>query len=103
MWQAYLTVIRKKASQAIHVLDRFHVMQLLLKRPENLTDNQAVKLSELLKYNLRSIRSYLMKEDFQRFWEYSTARWAGKFLDQWCTRAMKSKLEPMKKVSTGQI
>ena len=78
-------------------------MQLLLKRPENLTDDQAVKLSELLKYNLRSIRSYLMKEDFQRFWEYSTAGWAGKFLDQWCTRAMKSKLEPMKKVSTGQI
>jgi len=72
---------------------------LLLKRPENLTDKQAVKLSELLKYNLRSIRSYLMKEDFQRFWEYSTAGWAGKFLDQWCTRAMKSKLGPMKKVA----
>jgi transposase len=27
MWQAYLKVIAKKASQAIHVLDRFHVMQ----------------------------------------------------------------------------
>ena len=47
MWQAYLTVIRKKASQAIPVLDRFHVMQLLLKRPENLTDNQAVCLVDL--------------------------------------------------------
>jgi transposase len=130
MWQAYLKVILKKASHAIHVLDRFHVMQLigkaindvraeevkqlkhdgyepilkgarwlLLKRPENLTDKQAVKLSELLQYNLRSIRSHLMKEDFQRFWEYSTAGWAGKFLDQWCNRAMKSKIEPMKKVA----
>ena len=29
MWQAYLKVILKKASQAIHVLDRFHVMQLM--------------------------------------------------------------------------
>ena len=27
MWQAYLKVIAKKASQAIHVLDRFHVVQ----------------------------------------------------------------------------
>ena len=130
MWQGYLKVIRKKASHAIHVLDRFHVMQLLgkainevraeevkqlqqdgyepilkgarwllLKRPENLTDKQAVKLSELLHYNLRSIRSHLMKEDFQRFWQYSTAGWAGKFLNQWCHRAMKSKIEPIKKVA----
>ena len=40
-----------------------------------------------------------MKEDSQRFWEYTSATWAGKFLDQWCTRAMRSKLEPMKKVA----
>ena len=25
--------------------------------------------------------------------------WAGKFLDQWCTRTMRSKIEPMKKVA----
>ena len=42
----------------------------LLKRPENLTDKQTVKLSELLKYNLRTVRAYLLREDFQRFWEY---------------------------------
>ncbi len=40
-----------------------------------------------------------MNEDFQRFWEYSHASWAGKFLDQWCVRAMRSKLEPMKKMA----
>lgn len=130
MWQAYIKVIRKKASQAIHILDRFHVMQqfskainevraseakqlvkdgyepvlkgakwLLLKRPENLTDLQSVKLKELLQYNLRSVRSHLMKEDFQRFWEYTSAGWAGKFLDEWCKRAMRSKIDPMKKVA----
>jgi len=42
-----------------------------------------------------------MKEDFQRFWEYITAEWAGKFLDQWFTRAMNSKIEPMKKVGVS--
>ena len=44
---------------------------LLLKRPENLTDKQDIKLAELLKYNLRSIRSYLLKEEFQLFWQYT--------------------------------
>jgi transposase len=130
MWKAYLKVIAKKANQAVHVLDRFHIMQkmnkaidevragearqmkadgyeeilkhsrwCLLKRRENLTDKQTVKLAELLKYNLRSVRAHLLREDFQRFWEYVSPGWAGKFLDQWCTRTMRSKLEPMKKVA----
>lgn len=130
MWKPYLKVIAKKAGKAIHVLDRFHVMQkmnkaidevraaetkrmkhdgyepvlkhsrwCLLKRPENLTDKQTVKLSELLQYNLRSTRAYLLREDFQRFWEYVSPAWAGAFLDEWCTRTMRSKLEPMKKVA----
>ena len=40
-----------------------------------------------------------MKEDFQQFWEYNSPVWAGKFLDQWCTRAMRSRIDPMKKVA----
>ena len=38
-----------------------------MKREENLTEKQAVKLSELLRYNLQSVRSRLMREDFQQF------------------------------------
>ncbi len=72
---------------------------LLLKRPSNLTTKQAFQLKEILQYNLKSVRSHLMKEDFQRFWEYWNVIWAGRFLDQWCTRAMRSKIEPMKKVA----
>jgi transposase len=71
----------------------------LLKRPENLTDKQTVRLSELLKYNLRTVRAYLLREDFQRFWEYRSPAWAGKFLDEWTSRVMRSRLEPMKKVA----
>ena len=70
-----------------------------LKRRENLTDNQTLKLKELLQYNLRSVRAYLMREDFQRFWEYWSPTWAGKFLDEWCTRAMRSKIDPMKQMA----
>jgi transposase len=130
MWKPYLKVIAKKAGQAIHVLDRFHVMShmnkaidevradearalkmkglspilkhsrwVLLKRPENLSPGQEVRLADLVRYNLRSVRSYLLREDFQGFWEYVSPHWAGEFLKRWCTRTMRSKIEPMKKVA----
>ena len=88
MWKPYLNVVREEIGQAVHVLDRFHLMKkmneaidqvrreevprlkragyeqvlkhsrwCLLKRPENLTDQQTVKLAELMKHNLRSVRA----------------------------------------------
>jgi transposase len=130
MWKPYLRVIAKKAAQAVHILDRFHIMAhmnkaidevrakearalitkgfepvlkgsrwLVLKRPANLTDKQEVRLAELLQYNLRTVRSYLLKEDFQLFWDYISPHWAGRFLDRWCSRVMRSRIEPMKKVA----
>lgn len=130
MWKNYLTVIAKRASEAIHVLDRFHIMAhmskaidkvraeearelkadgdqpwlkwtrwLWLKRPENLTEKQEVKLADLVRHNLRTFRAYLLKEEFQFFWEYLSPAWAGKFLDQWCTKVLRSRIEPMKEVA----
>ena len=130
MWQAYIKVIQKKAPQALHILDRFHIVANLnkavndvraaehkkmvadgyeptlkksrwcvLKRKENLTEKQEIKLKELLSYNLKTTRAYLLKEDFQGFWDYTSAAWAEKYLDRWCTRVMRSKLDPMKKVA----
>jgi transposase len=69
----------------------------LLKRPDNLTGSQRMTLRDLLGYNLKSVRAYLLKEEFQQFWDYESPAWAGKFLDQWCTRAMRSRIDPMKK------
>ena len=69
----------------------------LLKRPENLTDSQRLKLRDLVRYNLQSVRAYLLKEQFQQFWDYNSPIWAGKFLDQWCTQTLRSRIEPMKK------
>jgi transposase len=76
-----------------------HSRWCLLKRPENLTEKQTVKLSELLRYNLRAVRAYLHREDFQRFWEYESPGWAGRFLDEWTARVMRSKLEPLMRVA----
>jgi len=50
-----------------------------------------------LQNNLNSVKAYLLKEDFAGFWEYVSPAWAGKFLDRWCTRVMRSNIEPMKK------
>lgn len=71
----------------------------LLKRPENLTERQTVKLSELVQYNLRSVRAYLLREDFQLFWEYPSATCAEKLLDEWTARVLRSRLEPLKKAA----
>jgi len=76
-----------------------HSRWCFLKRPPNLTDRQTVTLKELLSYNLQTVRAYLCREEFQRFWEYRSAGWAGKFLDEWTSRVMRSRLEPMKKVA----
>lgn len=127
MWAAYLKVLRERASQALNILDRFHISKMfgkavdkvraeearelkrdgyeeilkhsrwcLLKRKDNLTTKQTVKLRELLKYNLKSVKAYLMREDFNRFWTYKSPTWAGKFFDDWYRRAMCTKIEPIK-------
>lgn len=71
----------------------------LLKHPENRTERQTVKLQGLLAINLKTVRAYLLKEDFQRFWGYKSAGWAARFLADWCSRTMRSRIDPMKKVA----
>ena len=71
----------------------------VLKRKANLTTTQRFRLRELLRYNLKTVRAYLLKEDFQQFWDYNSPTWAAKFLDDWCSQAMRSRIEPMKKVA----
>ena len=71
----------------------------VLKRKANLTEPQRFRLRDLLRYNLRTVRAYLLKEDFQQLWEYEAPSWAGKFLDEWCRQVMRSRIEPMKKIA----
>jgi transposase len=130
MWEPYLKVIREKCSEALHILDRFHIVAkmntaldevraeetrrmkhegrdpvlkksrwLLLKRSENLGDEQHFRLRDLLRYNLKTVRAYLLKEAFQQLWDYNSPAWAGKFLDEWCRQTLRSRIEPMKKIA----
>ena len=52
-----------------------------------------------MQYNLQTVRAYLLKEEFHQFWEYRTVGWARRFLKDWTTRVLRSRLEPMKKVA----
>jgi transposase len=130
MWEPCLKVIREKCSDAIHILDRFHIVakmnkaldevragesrrmaregfapvlkksrRLLLKREENRKSAQRFRLRDLLRYNLKTVRAYLLKEAFQQLWDYNSPTWAGKFLDQWCRQVMRSRIGPMKKIA----
>lgn len=74
-----------------------HTRWCLLKRPGNLTTKQAGRLQSLLRLNLRTARAYILKEDFNHFWTYVSVTWAGKFLEQWCERVMRSRITPMKR------
>jgi len=127
MWQAYLKVIKERLLNAVHVLDRFHIVKLLnetvdqvrreearelrkqgldllkgmryafLKRPENRTEHQEERLYALMSKPLRTVRAYLWKEKFQRLWAYNSPRWARWYLRKWCNGAMRSRLKPLKK------
>src|SRR5262249_42080932 len=110
-------------SEALHILDRFHIVAnlnkaldqvrteeasrlkqegrdpvlkksrwLLLRRSDNLGVEQHFRLRDLLRYNLQTIRAYLLKEAFQQLWDYNSPGWAGKFLDEWCRQTMRSRI-----------
>ena len=71
----------------------------VLKHKYNLTAKQQDRLRDLLRYNLQTVRAYLLKEDFQRFWDYNSPTWAGMYLDFWIQQTMRSRIGPMKKIA----
>ena len=94
MWKPYLKVVAKKAGHALRVLDRFHIVLNMntaidtVRRAEVRELKQRGRLRDLVRLNLKAVRSMLLREDFEPFWRYRSAHWAGLFLDRWCTRVM---------------
>ncbi len=135
MWEPYLKVssVRSKGSEALHILDRFHIVAKMNKALDEVraagriaphgprriyapagrnrggccsnvkknlkTEQRGFRLRDLLRYNLKTVRAYLLKEAFQQLWDYNSPAWAAKFLDQWCRQVMRSQIEPMKKIA----
>ena len=125
MWPSFFETVKAKAPLAILVFDKFHIVRQLteavdkvrrqeindkgkehkellagtrylwLKNPWNLTDKQKSSLSFLETLNLTIHRAYLLKESFRDFWQSDSRGTAIKFLGQWFTWAMESKIKPM--------
>ncbi len=132
MWRPYLNVIAAQASQALQVLDRFHITshlnqaldqvrraecgQLravgcaaaerlknmrwkLLRRHSRVRGGARRQLRRLLNSKLTTARAWALKDLFEHFWTYKSVRCAGEFLQYWTWRALRSRIEPMKKVA----
>jgi len=126
MWQNYIDVIHECCGEAVIVFDKFHIVRhlmeaidavrkmeakilaeagcedlkgtkyLWLQNPSNLTENQKITLSGLLKSSFKVVRAYLLKELFRRLWDYKSKAWATKYLKRWFWWATHSRLKPLR-------
>jgi len=117
MWEAFINRVRHHCPQAQIVFDFFHIVQafgkvidavrrdeyrrateedkkvlkgsryLLLKNEENLTDEQAGRLQEVLALNETLSILYVLKDQLKMVYYYSDRRTVKKMLDRWCRMA----------------
>lgn len=132
MWKPYLNVLAAQAGQALHVLDRFHIVWhvnqaleevrraesgrlraagsaqaqrlkhmrwKLLRRHSRVRGRARVQLARLLRTKLVTARAWALKDLFEQFWTYKSVWGASRFLEFWTWRALRSRIEPMKKVA----
>lgn len=76
-----------------------HMRWKLLRRGSRVRGRAKQRLSSLVASKLATGRAWMLKETFQDFWRYRSLHWAAAFLEVWCSRAMRSRIEPMKKVA----
>ena len=128
MWPAFISAVTTCLPQADIVHDRFHVAKYLgkavdtvrkqehsrlskvgtspltgskyawLKRYADGRSSEAVSFRALNQLNLKTSRAWRIKETFIQFWSYSYTGAAKRFFDAWSNNAMRSRLEPIKKV-----
>ncbi|MDA3920679.1 MAG: ISL3 family transposase [Salinisphaera sp.] len=127
MWKPFEQAVHNALPNAAIVFDRFHVMQqyskvidqvrrdefkraakadknilvgsryLLLKNADNLSDDQTVRLDELLAANGPLNAVYALKEQLQQLWHApASITHMGQRLDQWCELANATELAPMR-------
>jgi len=72
---------------------------LLLRRGTRVRGRAREKLRAVLGSLRATSRAWELKESFRKFWTYRSETWAAAYMKAWTTRAMRSRLEPMKKVA----
>jgi len=71
---------------------------LLLRNKENVTRTEdRIRLRELLAANRPLLTVYLLKDDLKHLWDYRYPKAARRFWKQWYSRAIRSRIEPLKR------
>jgi transposase len=71
----------------------------LLKKGSRVRGHAKIRLNTLIKSKSKTARGWILKEAFEQFWAYNSVGYAMRFLNAWCTRAMRSRLKPMANVA----
>lgn len=71
----------------------------LLKSGKRVRGKARSKLNALIRRGQATARAWLLKESFGHFWTYISPHCARKFLREWCSRASRSRIQPMIKVA----
>ncbi len=71
----------------------------LLRRGASVRGRAREKLQRLVWSKLATGRAWQLKQSFEGFWRYRHVTYARTYLQVWCARAMRSRLEPMQKVA----
>jgi len=73
--------------------------QLWLYGMENVPARYSVRFDEIKTLNLQTSRAWALKEVFRSFWLCDTVKEAQRYFDKWYSWAIRSRLEPVKKVA----
>jgi transposase len=87
--------LRSRQAKATAKKGRF----LLLRRGTRVRGKARDKLRAMLACMRATSRAWELKESFRHFWSYRSEKWAAAFLAEWTARAMRTRLEPVKKVA----
>jgi transposase len=124
MSPAFIKGVEENFSNAAITFDKFHIMKKIneavdevrrqeqveneflkksryiwLKNPENLTENQKIRLGSLSAMNLKTIRAYNIKLSLKEFWEIEDFDTAVLYLKKWYFWATHSRLKPIKEAA----
>lgn len=129
MWPAFANAVDAMLPNAVIVHDRFHVSKhlneavdkvrrqeskqlakqgddrlkgsrfLWLVNEENVSDKFEDRFASLKNSDLKAARAWAIKELFRAFWSYATRGWGRRHFNKWYNWAIRSRLEPVKKVA----
>ena len=76
-----------------------HMRWKLLRRGSKVRGKAKAKLYRLLSSKMATGRAWMLKEAFQDFWTYRRPSLALAYLEVWTQHALRSRIEPMRKVA----